>query len=343
MQILKFKHIEFKENFLQILDQSLLPNHIVYRKLKHIKDFYKAIKEMWVRGAPLIGVVAAYGVAIEAINSKDKNVEKLKRKIKKGIELLRKSRPTAYNLFWALNQMEKICDSVHSTEELKEKLIEEAKRIHKEDQELCYKIGQHGEKLIRDGMRILTHCNAGALATAGIGTALAPIYLAHLSGKKIKVYASETRPALQGARLTAWELVQNGIDTVLICDNVRATLFSRGEIDLCIVGADRIARNGDVANKIGTLDVALLCQKFNVPFYVAAPYSTFDPNISSGKEIPIEERDEKEVKEIMGVKIAPREVKVYNPVFDVTPAELVTGYITEKGILKKEDIPNLKQ
>lgn len=331
------------KNGLFILDQRKLPEKRVVLKISKVKEVYDAIKELKVRGAPLIGCISAYGVVVSFYENKNLPLHKLKEKIKEDIKLIKSSRPTAYNLFFALDRMERIIDNFdgENKKELLEKLLSEAENIYREDLEACYKIGNFGEKLIKDGMNILTHCNAGGLATSGFGTALAPIYIAKKKGKKIHVYVDETRPVLQGARLTTWELEKNKIPYTLICDNMAGYLMSKRKIDIVIVGADRIAKNGDTANKIGTYSLAVLANYHKIPFYVAAPISTFDFNINDGSEIPIEERNKDEVKKINGKYICPKNSNVYNPSFDVTPHYLITGFITEKGIIKPDEIKNL--
>ncbi|MCM8806886.1 MAG: S-methyl-5-thioribose-1-phosphate isomerase [Candidatus Omnitrophica bacterium] len=331
------------KNGLFIIDQRKLPEKEIIVKLDTLKKVYDAIKKLKVRGAPLIGCISAYGVVVSFLENEKLPIEKLKKEIEKDIKLLKKTRPTAYNLFYALDRMEKIIKNAKNftKEQLKKKLLEEAEKIYKEDLEACYKIGENGEKLIKDGMNILTHCNAGGLATTGFGTALAPIYVAKEKGKKIHVYVDETRPVLQGARLTCWELEKNRISYTLICDNMAGFLMSRGLIDIVIVGADRVARNGDIANKIGTYSLAVLANYHKIPFYVAVPFSTFDFNIEDGSQIPIEERDQNEIKKMNGKYICPKKSKVFNPAFDITPNYLITGFITERGILKPEEIKNL--
>jgi methylthioribose-1-phosphate isomerase len=260
------------------------------------------------------------------------------------MDKLRATRPTAVNLFWAIDRMERVLNEQTDVDSALEVLTAEAFRIHAEDEAMCRSIGEHGATLLTDDMTVLTHCNAGSLATGGMGTALAPVYVAREQGKKISVYADETRPLLQGARLTAWELQQNGIDVTLICDNMAAVVMREGRINAVIVGSDRIACNGDVANKIGTYTVALLAKHHGVPFYVAAPTSTVDPDIPTGDQIPIEERSSDEVAEFGGVRTAPEGIGVYNPAFDVTPRDLVVAIITERGVHKPPyDFSFLKQ
>lgn len=315
--------LKWEGDALLILDQRRIPHKVEFLRCQDHEDVAQAIKSMAVRGAPAIGIAAAYGVVL--------GVKKLSlRDIERIVDVLSKTRPTAVNLFWALQRMRKKAESASSWEDL----LEEAKAIHEEDIKANERMGKYGAELVPDHAVILTHCNAGALATGGFGTALGVIRFAALHGKNVKVYADETRPVLQGARLTAWELMMDNIDVTLITDNMAGYLMSKGEIDLVIVGADRIAANGDVANKIGTYSLAVLAKHHGVPFYVAAPVSTIDLDIPSGKDIPIEQRNPKEVVEIGGVRIAPEGVKVFNPAFDVTPAELISAIITEKGVLR---------
>lgn len=327
-----FQTITFKGGKVRILDQTLLPFQIVYRDLQTVQEVAEAIKNLRVRGAPLIGVTAAYGIALCAKNSKTKDYHTFKKEIESAVSLIRGTRPTAHNLFYALKRMEKIIERHESVESLKNNLLVEAEKMRKEDELLCEKIGENGFELIKDKKTILTHCNAGALATCGIGTALAPIYKAKERGINISVFVPETRPWLQGARLTAWELKQHWIPVTLIVDSARGYVLYKKMVNCCIVGADRIAKNGDVANKIGTYPLAVVAKENNIPFYVAAPSNTFDDNIESGEQINIEQRQENEVSEIQGIKITSDGISVFNPVFDITPAKYITGYITEKGV-----------
>lgn len=327
-------HINF--NFhtlsLSLLDQRHLPAKETYFICRTWRDVQRAIKNMVVRGAPAIGVTAAFGCVL-ALAEYASDAQWMQ-KTSEALKELAKARPTAVNLSWAIDRMLKIMNYADfSSHELLNLWLEEAKAIQIEDEEICRAIGKAGAVLIKPGDTILTHCNAGALATAGYGTALGVIRAACEEGKSIKVIADETRPLFQGARLTAWELMQDGIPVTITCDNACALLMSRGTVQLVITGADRIAANGDTANKIGTYGVALLANHFNLPFYIAAPLSTIDTSLSNGSLIPIEERSSDEVREYCGQPIAPPKVPVYNFAFDVTPASLITGIITEKGVL----------
>ena len=342
---MRFKTIEWKDNSIRILDQTKLPKTEIYLKINTVRRLAESIKRLSIRGAPAIGVAAGYGVALSSLTSKTIDIKKIKKKIIKDIEILQKTRPTAVNLFWALNRMKKIVEDYKERDAkgLHLTLLKEAKRIHREDRELCRRIGENGARLVPKNAKIMTHCNAGALATGGWGTALGVIYAAKKMGKYVHVYAGETRPLLQGARLTTWELQKNGIKVTLIVDSARASVIKQERIDLIIVGADRIASNGDVANKIGTYPLAILAKKHNVDFYVAAPSTTFDISLKSGFEIPIEERNADEVKSFSGTKTAPTSVSVFNPAFDVTPNELIKGIITENGILRKPYMESIRK
>ena len=326
----------------EMIDQTLLPVQYKTISIGDIEAMWEAIKVLRVRGAPAIGIAAAYGVILgiqEAVASG--SVENVKQRVLKSCEYLATSRPTAVNLFWALDRMKGRADSSNaaSARQLAEELLNEAVSIRDEDARMCRNIGQNGKHLIPEGGAVLTHCNAGGLATADYGTALAVMFAAHDDGKKFRVFADETRPLLQGSRLTAWELQKAGIDVTVNCDNMAGWMMCQKMIDLVIVGADRIAANGDAANKIGTYSVAVLAKYHNIPFYVAAPYSTFDMALPNGSGIPIEQRDKSEIIEFTpGRRTAPHDVKVYNPAFDVTPAELITGIITEKGLFKPEEL-----
>jgi len=349
------------DGYLELIDQRRLPAEFTKLQCRDVEMLFDAIKTLAVRGAPAIGVSAAYGLvlALQKLNT-DESIEKAFESLAGAREYLASSRPTAVNLFWAL---ERVCRTVgganaffahtecprvepapkgqvaHPTtlKQLREIILQEANAIYQEDVDMCRQIGLHGEKFIKDGAGILTHCNAGALATAGQGTALSPMFEAHKKGKKFKVYADETRPLLQGARLTVWELKQAGIDVTVICDNMAGWLMKQGKISAVITGADRIAANGDTANKIGTYSLSILAREHNVPFYIAAPSSTFDLSIKSGAEIPIEQRSAEEVTTFAGTQTAPGGVSVYNPAFDVTNAGDIAAIITEKGIIEKPD------
>ncbi len=339
---------------LNLLDQRLLPEDIVYLPLSTVQEIWEAIRQLKVRGAPAIGIAAAYGVYLgireftpAPADTPTQQNEQFLMKLYQIIDELATSRPTAVNLFWALDRLKHIGQQAisagHSLADVKSALLEEAILIHREDEETNRRIGEHALSLFREGMGVLTHCNAGGLATARYGTALAPIYLAHSQGMNLKVFADETRPVLQGARLTAFELMQAGVDVTLICDNMAGMIMAKGWVQAVIVGTDRVAANGDVANKIGTYSVAVLAKAHNIPFYVACPISTIDISTPSGDQIPIEERDEREVTEGFGKRTAPQGVKVYNPAFDITPHELVTAIITERGIIRPPYSDSLKQ
>ena len=335
---------------LELIDQRLLPGRLEYLKCQNPQMLFDAIVTLAVRGAPAIGVAAAYGVCLGLRDLPDQApVQQANQQARKTAEYLATSRPTAVNLFWALERMKKTAADFTSAnpaataQTLKQILLVEAQTIEKQDKQMCLAIGQNGLSLIPDGGAVLTHCNAGALATAGIGTALAPMYLAHSQGKKFTVYVDETRPLLQGARLTAWELTQAGIDAVLICDNMAAGLMKAGKINAAIVGADRIAANGDTANKIGTLGVSILCRHFNIPFYIAAPTSTFDLSIPDGSHIPIEQRNIQEITKLAGNSIAPDKIKAYNPAFDVTDRQNITAIITDRGVIEKPDEDKIRR
>ncbi|TKH42654.1 MULTISPECIES: S-methyl-5-thioribose-1-phosphate isomerase [Bacillus] len=337
--------IQWEDDALVLLDQTLLPNEIVYESFKTVESVWDAIQVMKVRGAPAIGVSAAYGVYLGIKEFAENTEEGFMDEVRKVCTYLATSRPTAVNLFWALERMESVAtDNAHlSISQLKNRLLEEAKEIHREDEEINRQIGEHALTLFHDGMGVLTHCNAGALATTKYGTATAPMYLAKEKGWNLKIFSDETRPRLQGSTLTALELQRAGIDVTVITDNMAAMVMSQGKIDAVIVGCDRVAANGDIANKIGTLGVSILAKYYNIPFYVAAPTPTIDLKTPTGKEIPIEERDASEVINRFGQYSAPKESKVYNPAFDVTPHENVTAIITEKGIVKAPFTENLKK
>jgi methylthioribose-1-phosphate isomerase len=321
-----------------MVDQRKLPAEEVYVTCKTANEVARAIKTMVIRGAPAIGVAAGMGLALGVRQSKATGTQKLATEFYKLCELLAATRPTAVNLFWAIERMKQAfaagVAAGESADQLQARLLAQATAIHDEDIESCRAIGRHGAAVVPDDARVLTHCNAGALATAGYGTALGVIRGARDAGKSVAVFADETRPFLQGARLTAWELVKDGIDTTVITESMAAPLMRDGRIDLVVVGADRIAANGDTANKIGTYTVALVAREHGVPFYVAAPLSTIDLGTPDGRRIPIEERDAREVTHVKTVRLAPEGAKVFNPSFDVTPNHLIAGIITERGIAR---------
>lgn len=320
----------------KLIDQTLLPARLHYLTIKDVETLREAICSMRVRGAPAIGVAAAMGVVLGVRDARVTSGAALVKEVERVAAWIRSARPTAVNLAWAVERMVSVAraSAMLPPEDLLKLLLDEAKAIAEEDREMCRRIGLAGEPLLSDGDAVLTHCNAGSLATAQYGTALSIVYHAASKGKRIRVYADETRPLLQGARLTTWELSTSGIDVTLLCDGAAGSLLSAGKVDCVIVGADRIAANGDVANKIGTYPLAVVARENRVPFYVAAPASTFDLSLPTGERIPIEERDPEEVRSPFGEAIAPRGVKVINPAFDVTPARFVTAIITDRGILK---------
>jgi methylthioribose-1-phosphate isomerase len=333
--------VEWKDGAVRLLDQSRLPEHVEFIDCRDYQTVAAAIRELRVRGAPAIGVTAAMGVALGAQGIGTVDYDSFVKALGPICDHLAATRPTAVNLFWAIERMKQTLASLRgrSVMDVKRALIEESQRILDEDIAMNKAMGRHGAVLIQDGHTILTHCNAGALATAGYGTALGVIRAAWEQGKKIRVIADETRPVLQGARLTAWELMQDKIPVTLITDNMAGSLMRQGLIHLCVVGADRIAANGDVANKIGTYSVAVLAKAHHIPFYVAAPYSTIDLATPSGDHITIEQRRPEEITSIFnGPMIAPKGVTVFNPAFDVTPAELITAIITERGIFKPNEL-----
>lgn len=329
------KSITWKEGKLYLLDQTRLPVEAAEEEQKSVEQVWDSIKRLKVRGAPAIGVAGAYGLAVAMEGSEDLDRDSFMTRLEEHAAYLDTARPTAVNLHWALSRVvEKVRESVNEQgKDLLEAVIGEAEAIHREDIELCRMIGVHGADLIREGSGILTHCNAGRLATSDYGTATAPMYLAHERGIPFTVYSDESRPLLQGSRLTAWELQRAGIDVYTITDNMAAYIMQQGLIDLVIVGTDRVAANGDVANKIGTLGVAILARYFNIPFYVASPASTIDLDTPTGNEIIIEERGSEEVTFFGARRTAPEGIQVRNPAFDVTPAELVTAIITDRGMV----------
>jgi len=338
------KTIEWKDGKVFLIDQRKLPLKYEIINCSTYREVAEAIKKMKIRGAPAIGVAAAFGMALAAYSSKADTYKKFIQDMEKAKNCLALTRPTAVNLFWALKRIIILINIKKEVDLsiLKDIILQEAKNIAREDIEINKAMGKCGSPLIKNGDSILTHCNAGALATVGHGTALGVIRTAFKEGKKIHVYVDETRPVLQGARLTAWELTQEKIPFTLITDNMAGFLMCRKRVDLVIVGADRIARNGDVVNKIGTYSLSVLARENKVPFYVAAPISTIDMSLKSGEEIPIEERDPKEVTHILGKQIAPAGAKVFNPAFDLTPHRYVEAIITEKGIIRKPFEKNFK-
>jgi methylthioribose-1-phosphate isomerase len=334
-----FETLRWRDGRLELIDQRLLPARVEFVACMTAQEVARAIRDMVVRGAPAIGCAAAYGVALEAARMRDVAPSAFSSSLSRAFEALAASRPTAVNLFWALERMRGVVQAAgqERSSDIAERLLDEAHRMISEDIAANRAMGAHGAPLIADGARVFTHCNAGALATAGHGTALGVIRSAVAAGKRVSVIVDETRPFLQGARLTAWELGQDGIPVTLITDNMSGHLMSRGEIDAVIVGADRVAANGDVANKIGTYMIAVLARRHGIPFYVAAPRSSIDARLASGEAIPIEERGASEVRGHGGVEWAPAGVAVRNPVFDVTPADLVTALITERGVVREPD------
>ncbi len=339
------KTIELVGDKVRMLDQSKLPLEVRYIDCTDYRMVAEGIKKLWIRGAPAIGIAAAMGVAIGARKIQAKGFDEFYGKLKPLFLAMIETRPTAVNIEWAMERIKKLLFSNRDlvVEELKNLLTEEANNMLKEDIAVNMEIGRLGARFIKDGDTIITHCNAGSLATGGYGTATAPIRTAVEQGKKIQVIADETRPVLQGCRLTAWELMQDGIPVTLITDSTAGALIKGGEIDLAIVGTDRTAANGDVANKIGTYTLAVLCRENGVPFYVAAPTSSIDFSIESGDLIPIEERDPSEVTDICGLRIAPEGVRVRNLAFDVTPKKYITGIITEKGVFNPGELHKLRK
>ncbi|KOP66977.1 methylthioribose-1-phosphate isomerase [Bacillus sp. FJAT-18019] len=338
--------VYWEGDHLVLLDQRLLPEEIVYLQLSTPEEVWEGIHSMKVRGAPAIGIAAAFGAVLGGMQYEGVDSKGWLEQVVKTCAYLATSRPTAVNLFWALDRIklaaEQLAASNLETAGLNAALLAEAEAIRAEDEDVCRRIGENALPFFEDGMGVLTHCNAGGLATAKYGTALAPMYLAHEQGINIKVFADETRPVLQGARLTAFELQQAGIDVTLLADNMAAMVMSKGWIQAVIVGTDRVAANGDVANKIGTYGVAVLAKAHGIPFYVACPLSTIDLNTASGTDIPIEERPGEEITEGFGKRTAPQGIKVYNPAFDITPNEYVTAIITEKGVVKAPYHESLK-
>ena len=337
------KTIEWKDNRVLMLDQSRLPHEVIYVECTDYHKVAEGIRKLWIRGAPAIGIAAAMGIALGAQEISAGNFDELVEGMQPIFSTLLGTRPTAVNIHWAVVRIKKFLqeNNRESIDRLKQMLIDESNKILEEDIAVNRAIGKWGAQFIRDGDTILTHCNAGSLATGGYGTATAPMLVAKEQGKSIHVIADETRPVLQGARLTSWELMQSGIPVTLITDNTAGALMKRGLIDLAIVGTDRTTRNGDVANKIGTYTVAVLCREHGIPFYVAAPLSSIDFDMASGDLIPIEERSADEVRTVNGHQVAPEGVNVINLAFDVTPAKFVSAFFTEKGAFKPRDLKKL--
>ncbi len=335
--------IAWLDNKVRLMDQTRLPQEEAYLELSTCQAVAQAIKEMKIRGAPAIGVAGAYAVALGALEIKTKSKDEFIIKLKDMIQTIEATRPTARNLFMSTGRLLKVAEAGDSVDRIKEALVKEAVKIHSEEASATRSLARFGAELIADGFTILTHCNTGSLATTGYGTALGVIKYAHEQGKKIKVFVTETRPRLQGARLTAWELKQAHVPFTLITDSMAGHFMSRGEISCVIVGADRIALNGDTANKIGTFSLAVLAMEHGIPFYIAAPTTTIDLSLASGAEIPIEERSPEEVTHIKGITIAPEGIKAANPAFDVTPHLYITAIITEKGIVKEPYVERLKK
>ncbi|WP_068137076.1 S-methyl-5-thioribose-1-phosphate isomerase [Roseimaritima ulvae] len=329
---------------LRLIDQTRLPVEETYLDCHTVAQTHDAIRRLVVRGAPAIGIAAAYGVCVAVAEARreqpDLSVADARAAAHSAIDYLATSRPTAVNLFWALDRMRGIVDGSED-DSLAQRLLQEATAIHEQDRQMCAAMGQHGAPLLADCRNVLTHCNAGGLAASELGTALAVIYAAHDAGTPLHVYADETRPLLQGARLTAWELSRAGIDVTVLCDSMPACLMREGKIDAVIVGADRVAANGDAANKIGTYALAIVARHHGVPFYVVAPSSTFDMQLESGEGIPIEQRDRQEVSHPFGKQTVPDDAGVFNPAFDVTPADLITAIVTERGIIRPVNTANV--
>ncbi len=340
---LSIKAVQWLGDRLRILDQARLPHRLVYRELRDVEEVAQAIRGLRVRGAPLIGIAAAYGVVLGARGLPVSSLPEFRKGLEEAARALEKTRPTAVNLPRALNRMRRAWAEGAGRREIEARLLEEALSLEREEEEAAEKMGQYGAELLADGDMVLTHCNSGSLATAGVGTALGVIKVAHRQGKHIQVLVSETRPLLQGARLTAWELKQEGIPFTLITDSMAGYFMKKGEVKAVLTGADRIAANGDAANKIGTYTLAVLAMEHGIPFYLVAPTSTVDLSLASGEEIPIEERDPAEVTHIAGTSIAPRGTRAANPAFDVTPHHYISAIITEKGVLREPYEERLKK
>jgi len=334
------------EGYLRLIDQTRLPMELVEIDCRDVASLWEAIRNLRVRGAPAIGIAAAFGVCLGVQSVVGSNEERFFDELTKAVSHLATSRPTAVNLFWALERMKRAAEALRGKScprDIAQRLLDEAQAIWEEDRAMCRAIGRQGAELLDDGQGVLTHCNAGALVTVDYGTALAPIFTAHEAGKRLHVYVDETRPLLQGARLTAWELQQRGIEATLICDSAAAQVMREGRIQAVIVGADRIAANGDTANKIGTYSVALSAAAHGIPFYVVAPTSTFDLSIASGEQIPIEQRQAAEITHGFGRQTAPSDIDVYNPAFDVTPARLIRAIICERGVIQPVTVERIEK
>ena len=337
--------VDHPPGHLRMIDQTLLPTEFREIDCETVEQVWEAIKMLRVRGAPAIGVAAAYGVVVGLQSHRNADADAFNARLKEVTDYLATSRPTAVNLFWALDRMQQVANAcgAQDAEAMWQRLLQEAKTIETEDRDMCAAIGRHGAELLGDGTGVLTHCNAGGLATAGDGTALSVIFAAAAQGKQLQVYADETRPLLQGARLTAWELKQRNIPVTVICDNMAGWVMKENRVQAIVTGADRIAANGDAANKIGTYSVALLAKAHGIPFYVAAPSSTFDMSLASGEDIPIEERKPEEITHGFGKQTAPDDIETYNPAFDVTPAEYIAAIVTEHGLINPVSTDNVRK
>ncbi len=335
--------IAWRDGKIRMIDQTRLPGELVYLEIDQLEVLAEAIKSLRVRGAPAIGVAGAFGILLSAQAAIPNDKENFFDRLGRDADFLRRTRPTAVNLGWALDRMQAVAQQhrAESIDQIRARLQNEALTIFEEDRQTCRALGRHGAELVPDSATIITHCNTGALATADFGTALGVLFTAHAQGKKLHVIVDETRPLLQGARLNMWELLQEGIPCTLICDNMAAFYMQRNRVDFCIVGADRIAANGDTANKIGTYSLAVNARHHHVLFYVAAPISTIDFSLASGREIPIEERKPEEITNAFGRRTAPEDSQVYNPAFDVTPNELIAAIITEAGVIRPPFFKNL--
>ncbi|MCX5696274.1 MAG: S-methyl-5-thioribose-1-phosphate isomerase [Candidatus Omnitrophica bacterium] len=343
---MKIITIEWRNNKIKLIDQTKLPHKLEYLYIDKLEDLWQAIKQLKVRGAPALGAAAALGMYLGIKDAKAKDFKLFTKELERVSRYIGSSRPTARNLFWGIERVRRVLkvNKNKSVPTLKRLILEEAHKVIASDMASCRKIAQYASNLIKDNDTVLTICNAGILATIDYGTALGVLYRAKEEGKRIKVFACETRPLLQGSRLTAWELKQRGIDVTVICDNMAATLMRQGKINKVITGADRIAANGDTANKIGTFNLAVLSKYHNIPFYIAAPVSTFDLNTQSGAGIPVEERGAREVRELLFKKIvAPKGIKVFNPAFDITPHNLISAIITDKGVIRQPSRKKIKK